>query len=207
MTQTLLVNCYLKPKEIVGLQKVLEKHSQVTVVPYTEIDSGYQVPKDVDAVVVSGSEARIVKAEDRAMYTGVLELIKNCKVPLLGICYGHQLLCSAFGAKTGTLPVPVINRFEQVHLIQKSDLFTNFKEGQIIALAQYHNDYVQNDGLYEAGFLLLSDSASCEVEAVKHKTLPFYGCQFHPERTTIKGETHPEGHAIIENFYKYAVKS
>jgi GMP synthase-like glutamine amidotransferase len=205
MTKTLLVNCYIKAAEIAGLQRVLEKHSQVIIGPYGEIGNGYQTT-DFDAVVLSGSEARIVKAQNRALYRGVLELIKNCELPLMGICYGHQLLCSAFGAKTGTLPQSVINRFEQVRLIQTCELFTGFKESQTIVLAQYHNDYVQKDGLDEAGFELLADSSSCEVEAVKHKTKPFYGCQFHPERATIKGETHPEGHAIIESFYRNIVK-
>jgi GMP synthase (glutamine-hydrolysing) len=202
MTQTLLINCYLKAAEIVGLQRVLEKHSQVTVVPYTEIGVGYHIPQNVDAVVVSGSEARIVKPQDRALFEGVLELIRKCKVSLLGVCFGHQLLCSAFGAKTGTLSHPVIDRFEQVLMIEVCEFFDGFTDDQVVTLAQYHNDYVQKDGLEEAGFLLLADSASCEVEAVKHKTKPFYGCQFHPERVTIKKETHPEGHRVIENFYR-----
>jgi GMP synthase (glutamine-hydrolysing) len=205
MTKTLLINCYLESSRIEGLQKVLEKHSKITVVPYGAIRSDYQV-QDFDAVVVSGSEARIVKPQDKALYEGVLELIRNCNVPLLGICFGHQLLCSAFGAKTGTLPKPVINRFEQVRLIQTCDLFSGYHNGQTITLAQYHNDYVQKDGLEEAGFQLLADSASCEAEAVKHKTKPFYGVQFHPERVTIEKESNLEGHLIIRNFYMNIVK-
>lgn len=202
MTQTLLINCYLKAVEISGLKKALEKHSQVTTAGYSEVKVGYQIPQEVDAVVVSGSEARIVKAEDKAKYTGVLELIKDCEVPLLGICFGHQLLCSAFDAKTATLTMPVIDRFEQVRVIQGGGLFEGFMEGQTVKLAQYHNDYVQKNGLEKAGFTLLADSASCEVEAVKHKTLPFYGAQFHPERIIIKKEAHPQGHRVIENFYR-----
>ncbi len=202
MTKTLLINCYIKTAEIKGLQKVLEKHGQVTVVPYSEIGNDYRISEDIDTMVVSGSEARIVKAEDKARYTGVLELIKACEVPVLGICFGHQLLCSAFGAKTGSLLQPVIDRFEQVRLIRTCGLFDGFNEGQAILLSQHHNDYVQKDGLEEAGFLLLADSGTCEVEAVKHKTNPFYGCQFHPERVTIKKETHLEGNQVIENFYE-----
>ena len=47
---------------------------------------------------------------------------------------------------------------------------------------------------------LLADSLSCEVEAVKHKSEPFYGVQFHPERINVKSESHSEGHRVIENF-------
>ena len=69
-------------------------------------------------------------------------------------------------------------------------------------LAENHYDYVLKESLGNAGFLLLADSTSCEVEAVKHKTKPFYGVQFHPERITIGNEKHLEGHIVIENFYK-----
>jgi anthranilate synthase component 2 len=127
-------------------------------------------------------------------------------LPILGICFGHQLLCSAFGAKTGTLCQPVINRFEQVHVFQTCELFSGFKEGQTVPLAEYHNDYVLKDSLENSGFKLLADSASCEVEAVKHKIKPFFGVQFHPERVKIKKENHLEGNQVIENFYVNIVK-
>jgi GMP synthase (glutamine-hydrolysing) len=60
---------------------------------------------------------------------------------------------------------------------------------------------VLKETLDVAGFKLLAESASCPVEAVKHKTKLLFGVQFHPERTTIRNETHPEGAKIIENFY------
>ena len=41
--------------------------------------------------------------------------------------------------------------------------------GQTVPFAEYHNDYVLKDGLEASGFRLIADSASCEVEAVKHK--------------------------------------
>jgi GMP synthase-like glutamine amidotransferase len=205
MTKTLLINCYIKTEKNVELHAAVKKHSQVTVVPYREVESGVKL-ESFDAVVVSGSEARIVKAEDRVRYSGVSELIKKCNLPILGICFGHQLLCSTFGAKTGSLTQPVIDRFEQVRLLQVCELFDGFNDGQAVPLAQYHNDYVLKEGLEEAGFCLIADSVTCEVEAVRHKTNPFYGCQFHPERITIKKETHSEGHTIIENFYNNTVK-
>ena len=157
-------------------------------------------------MVISGSEARIVDASDRAKYEGVLKLIEACNVPILGVCFGHQLLCSAFGAKTGTLPQPVIDRFEQVNVVQTGEIFSRFKVGQTIPLSEYHNDYVLKESLESAGFNLMADSASCEVEAVKQKTNLFFGVQFHPERVTIGSETHPEGHKVLENFFVHMVK-
>jgi len=176
------------------------------VVPYTSIDANYQMPIDIAAVVISGSESRIINPEDRAKYENVTKFIQMCKVPLLGICFGHQLLCSAFGAKTAPLKQPVIDQFEQVRVIQTGDILARFRMDQTIPLAEHHNDYVLKDSLETAGFTLLADSASCEVEAVKHKDKLFFGVQFHPERITIGNETHPEGHKILDNFYCNNVK-
>jgi len=206
MTKTLLVNCYLDNFKVNPLCDALNRFTVCRVVPYAKIQSDYQIGGDISSVVISGSEARISKPEDKAKFEGVTQLIQSCKVPLLGICFGHQLLCSAFGAKTGTLAQPVIDRFEQVTVIQTGDIFSRFRKGQTAPLAEYHNDYVLKDSLDSAGFNLLADSPSCEVEAVKHKSKLFFGVQFHPERITIGSETYPEGHKILDNFYANNVK-
>jgi GMP synthase-like glutamine amidotransferase len=206
MTKTLLINCYRDSAEINHLADALNKFTVCKVVPYTKIHSDYQLGEDISAVVVSGSEARITIPEDKAKYDGVMQLIQSCQVPLLGICFGHQLLCSAFGAKTAALKQPVIDKFEQVNIIQTGDILSRFRRGQTVPLAEYHNDYVLKDSLDGAGFNLLADSASCEVEAVKYKSKLFFGVQFHPERITIGSETHPEGHRILDNFYANNVK-
>jgi GMP synthase-like glutamine amidotransferase len=206
MTKSLLLNCYLNSAKINGLFEVLGQFGQCIVVPYGKIGLNYKINEDIDSIVISGSEARIVDASRKVEFENILSLIRTCTLPLLGICYGHQLLCSAFSASTSTLHNPVIDRFEDIRIVQTDDLFYSFKKEQTIPLSEYHNDYVLKEGLDNAGFTLLADSISCEVEAVKHSTKPFYGVQFHPERITIKNETHPEGNNIIQNFFKKQVK-
>jgi GMP synthase-like glutamine amidotransferase len=206
MTRTLLVNCYIDSFKINPLCDALNKFTVCRVVPYTKIQRDYQIGEDFSAVVISGSEARITKQEDKAKFDTIEQLIQSCNLPLLGICFGHQLLCSAFGAKTGTLSQPVINKFVEVNVIQTGDILSRFRKGQTVPLAEYHNDYVLRDSLASVGFNLLADSSSCEVEAVKHQSNLFFGVQFHPERITIENETHHEGHKILENFYANNVK-
>lgn len=206
MIKSLLVNCSFTGKVSDDLLTAISQFSECTVTNFGDISQNYQITKDVDAVVISGSAARIVQASDRAKFENVENLIKNCDVPILGICFGHQLLCWAFGAEVGSLPQQVANRFEDVKVIQSGEIFAGFKEGQTIPLTENHFDYVMKESLYSAGLVLLADSSSCEVEAVKHKTKLFYGVQFHPERTTINSQTHPEGHRIIENFFTRVVK-
>jgi GMP synthase-like glutamine amidotransferase len=202
MTKTLLVNCFLKTVDK-DLLKAVEDFSEVKLVRFQDIDKDYQIDKEIDAVVLSGSYARIVEPADRALFTNVTSLIKTCNLPIFGVCFGHQLLCWTLGAKVGALSQPILDRFENVRVIEADSIFAGFKQGQTIPLVEWHNDYVQKEGLAQAGFALLADSPSCEVEAVKHKTKPFFGVQFHPERITSE---HPEGHGVIENFYRCAVK-
>jgi GMP synthase (glutamine-hydrolysing) len=206
MTKSLVVNCSFAGKVSEDLFSAVSKFSECIITNFDDITQNFQITKDIHAVVISGSAARIIHASDRTKFENVETFIKNCSLPLLGICFGHQLLCWVFGAEVGSLPRQVANRFEDVKVIQSGEIFAGFKEGQTIPLAENHFDYVLKESLDSAGFVLLADSSSCEVEGVKHKTKPFYGVQFHPERTTINSQTYPEGHRIIENFYRNAVK-
>jgi GMP synthase (glutamine-hydrolysing) len=206
MTKTLIVNCSLKTAPNEALLKAVGKFSGCKVIPFRNIQNEFQVDKNIGAVVLSGSAARIVNSSDRELFQATINLIKTCNVPIFGICFGHQLLCWTFGAKVGTLNQPVLDRFENVRIIETDDLFAGFTKSLTATLAESHYDYVLKESLKDAGFDLLADSESCEVEAVKHKRDPFYGVQFHPERVQIHGEAQLDGYRIIENFYSNVVK-
>jgi GMP synthase-like glutamine amidotransferase len=206
MTKSLIVNCYLKPPKIGPLLQAIRKFSECTVISFRDLHAGYRVGGDIDAVVLSGSEARIVNPSHRNRFAGTVDLIKSLNRPVFSICYGHQLLCWSLGAKVASLTKPVENRFEKVRIVEVDEIFVGFEKHQTIPLAQWHHDYVLRESLDQAGLVLLADSNSCEVEAVKHKHSPFYGVQFHPERVNIKGQSHLEGYKVIENFYGNVVK-
>ncbi len=203
MTRTLIVNCSLKDIENKVLFDAISKFSDCKVIPFGEIDSDYQVDKQVDAVVLSGSAARIVDDLHRAMFEGTANLIRKFNRPMLGICFGHQLLCWACGATVGSLNQPVQGRFEKIGVIAGNELFEGITQP---ILAENHYDYVLKESLGKAGFVLLADSPSCETEAVKHRIKPFYGVQFHPERVKVNNEVHADGHRVLENFFKNVVR-
>lgn len=205
ISKSLIVNCSLKTKSE-ALVKAIKKFSDCTVIQYNDVPNGYRAEAGIDAVVISGSGARIVDPSDRRLFEGVVNLIKTCDLPILGICFGQQLLCWAFGAKVGSLAKPVLDRFEAVRVVDNDGIFAGFEKNRTLPLAENHYDYVLRENLGVAGFVLLADSASCEIEAVRHKGKPFYGVQFHPERTNVKTESHSEGHRVIKNFYRNVVK-
>jgi len=207
MVKSLVVNCSPdKGAKMAELLAAIGKFSQCSAVRFEEITSSYELEADVDAVVLSGSKARIVDANIREEFRATIDSVKRFNLPILGICFGHQLLCWSLGCDVGSIPEPVIDAFEEIRVVEPNHLFAGFEKSQTVPLAESHFDYVLKRGLDTAGLVLLADSRSCEVEAVKHREKPFYGVQFHPEQISIKGQKHLEGHSVIENFYRKTVK-
>lgn len=200
--KTLIINNYLNPNKIEELIAAVNLYCEYKVIGYEEIDSEFKLQKEFKSIILSGSESRIVRKEDVLHYMKLQNLILNIDLPTLEICFGHQLGCLFFGAKVGELKKP-INSFEQIRIITKNILFSDFEVGDKIFLAENHFDYVKKDSLKAAKLKLLADSTSCEVEAVIHKDKPFMGTQFHPERIIIGMQKHEEGLNIIKNFLKY----
>jgi GMP synthase-like glutamine amidotransferase len=189
------------------LVRVVEEFGECRSDHFMNIDANYEVGKDIDAVILSGSKARIVDESHRNRFKHVTDWIRRLDLPLLGICYGHQLLCTSFGCEVDSLTHPVIDRFEEVHIIKNDEIFTGLGADRArFFFAESHNDYVKKKSLNVAGFVLLADSHTCEVETVRQKNKPFYGVQFHPEKINIKNRIHPDGHKLIEIFYENVVK-
>lgn len=206
MTNTLIVNCSLKTTANKPLVDAVEKFSNYETIPFREIDEAYKINDKVDTLVLSGSAARVVNPTHREMYAGTINLIKSCNLPVLGICFGHQLLCWTLGAEVGSLNEPVLDRFEKVRIIENDPIFEALPQSKPAFLAESHYDYVLKESLSLGGFQLLADSESCPVEAVKHKKKQIYGVQFHPERTNLKKESHDDGRLIIQSYYTNIVK-
>ena len=206
MTKSLVVNCSLDTKSrIPELLRAVEKSSEYTVVGFRDISADFKISQEIDAIVLSGSLARIVESTERDLFKNLVKLIKHLDLPVFSICFGHQLLCWSLGAEV-TSHGTAICGFEEVKLITDDEIFEGCKKNQPLLLAEHHNDYVVKTSLQKTEFVLLADSKSCEVEAIKHRNRPFYGVQFHPERTKIDNEKHLEGLEIIKNFYKRIVK-
>jgi GMP synthase (glutamine-hydrolysing) len=110
-------------------------------------------------------------------------------VPILGICYGMQLACQALGGKVSSAPAREYGRAE-VSILSTSDLFAGLPES--ITVWMSHGDQVQQ---VSDDFIPLAKTETCPIAAVKHRTLPVYGLQFHPEVTHT-----PLGAAVLANF-------
>ncbi len=110
-------------------------------------------------------------------------------IPVLGICYGMQLACESLGGKVTNVPAREFGH-AHVRVTSHADLFGDMPDEMDVWMS--HGDQVSQ---VSADFLPLAATKTCPIAAVKHKSLPVYGVQFHPEVTHT-----PLGQQILGNF-------
>ena len=113
----------------------------------------------------------------------------NMGLPVLGICYGMQLACEAFGGKVQSVSTREYGRAELTGDVT-TPLFQNTTPQQQVWMS--HGDQISN---IADDFETLAETSTCPFAAIKHRELPIYGLQFHPEVTHS-----PEGGTILQNF-------
>ncbi|ATM94117.1 para-aminobenzoate synthase component II [Yersinia frederiksenii] len=119
------------------------------------------------------------------------------KLPILGVCLGHQALGQAFGAR--------IVRARQV-MHGKTTAIRHTGQGvfrglnQPLTVTRYHSLVIAPDSLpdcFELTAWTENDGVMDEIMGIRHRTLPLEGVQFHPE--SILSE---QGHQLLDNFLK-----
>lgn len=123
-----------------------------------------------------------------------IEAIKyfSSKIPVLGICLGHQAIAQVFGAKVILAPQPFHGKCSAI-THSESSVFKNL--AQNIFVARYHSLIVDHESL-PASFNVTSLTTDGLVMSIKHKTTNVVGMQFHPESFAT-----PDGKKMIENFF------
>lgn len=96
-------------------------------------------------------------------------------VPILGICYGSQLMMHQLGGTVCKAPVREYGKIE-VSVNQNSKLFENVSEKTICWMS--HNDYIEKAA---PGFEIIAHTPDCPVAAVENAEKQLYATQFHPE--------------------------
>jgi len=190
MVSVLAVNNYPAMKRFERLVGALsENGAHVTTADWQEASP--ERFNRFDGVVLSGSPAMLSQRRTQKKFAGELEAVKKTEVPLLGICFGHQLIGQAFGSRVVKGEGHVL-RYVFTQLLGRDALFSGLPSR--IEVLESHHEVLDS---LPTGFELLARSESSRVAAMKHKELPIYSLQFHPERGS---PARPDGKRVLSNF-------
>ena len=123
-----------------------------------------------------------------------MAMIKYCgekKIPLFGVCLGHQAIAAVYGAKVSRAPELLHGKTSQVHH-QQSGVFQDLPSP--FTATRYHSLAVERDSV-PTELEITSATESGVVMGLRHKSLPIEGVQFHPESVLTE-----HGHAMLANW-------
>lgn len=126
-----------------------------------------------------------------------LELIAAAagRVPILGVCLGHQSIGQAFGGEVRRCPEVLHGKLSTL-THNATGVFAGLPQG--FSVTRYHSLEVARESLPDC-LAVTAETESGVVMGLAHRTLPIHGVQFHPE--SIASE---HGHALLRNFITLA---
>ena len=114
------------------------------------------------------------------------------KLPMLGVCLGHQAICEAFGGTVSYAKELMHGKQSKVYQGGAGKLFRGL--GPEFKAARYHSLAAEAESL-PAELKVVAEADDGEIMALEHAEYPIFGVQFHPESVMT-----PDGRKMIENF-------
>jgi anthranilate synthase component 2 len=113
------------------------------------------------------------------------------RVPILGVCLGHQSIGAAFGGNIVRARRVMHGKTSSI-THNRQDVFAGIPSPYTVI--RYHSLVIERATLPEV-LSVMAESEDGEIMAVRHKTLPVWGVQFHPESILTE-----HGHDLLRNF-------
>ena len=115
------------------------------------------------------------------------------KIPILGVCLGHQTIGQVFGAKIISAKKIVHGKTDKINHVSRG-IFNELPSP--FSATRYHSLSISKKN-FPNNLEITAETDCGEIMAIQHKKLPVYGVQFHPE--SIMSE---HGHKLLKNFKK-----
>lgn len=164
-------------------RRVRENHVYAEILPYTT-DIKTIKKNNYKGIIFTGGPNSVYDMESPHYDKKILEL----GIPILGICYGCQLICFMEDGVVSTAPVSEYGKIELN--IKKSKLFKNIPNKSIVWMS--HTDYISKA---PKGYKVIAKTKDCPCAAIENEKNNIYAVQFHPE------VTHTEfGNIVLYNF-------
>ena len=132
---------------------------------------------------------------DAGICLDMVKLAAERRVPLLGVCLGHQSIGQAFGGEVVRAAEPVHGKTSPI-FHDNTDVFAGLPNP--FTATRYHSLIVRRATLPES-LVVTAWTEDGIIMGLRHATLPIYGVQFHPESIATAG-----GHQILGNFLNLA---
>jgi len=176
------------------VQYLREMHSEVEVHRNDAITVEELMQKQLEAIVISPGPGR---PEDAGISIDVIRTFAG-RVPILGVCLGHQSIGMCYGAKIVHAKKLMHGKTSEV-TCDGEYIFKNLGTHPIKAM-RYHSLAIERETMPDS-LMITAETDDGEIMGVRHRELPVYGIQFHPESIMT-----PTGKRILRNFLKLAAK-
>ena len=145
-----------------------------------------------DAIVISPGPG---KPSDAGVCVELIRQLKG-RIPILGVCLGHQAIGEAFGATVTHASRLMHGKTSLLTDVADDIIFKGIKKP--VQVARYHSLSVQ-ESTFPEELEVTARSEDGEIMAMRHREYPIYGLQFHPESVMT-----PDGPVMIRNFLEAA---
>ena len=169
--ETILIVDYGSQYTQLIARKIREQNVYCLVHPYNKIGSKFLVNKNLSGIILSGGPNSVKDKKSPKLDKKILSL----NIPILGICYGLQLLCNEFRGKIGQSSSREYGH-SLINHNKKSDLFKGIKKTSQVWMS--HGDHIKKE---PNGFVVTSFSNKNVISSIEDKKKMIFGLQFHPE--------------------------
>lgn len=171
-------------------QYIGEIDSEITVIRNDQMTVDEIEALSPERIIISPGPGR---PENAGVIIDVVKKLGS-RIPILGVCLGHQAICMAYGATITYAKRLMHGKQSEVSCDTSSLLFYNCS--QKAQVARYHSLAADPETMPDC-LKVTAKTSDNEIMAVEHKLFPVYGVQFHPESIMT-----PAGKSILKNFIK-----
>ena len=155
----------------------------------------------VDGLLLRGANALVVSPgpctpDESGISLEAVRAFPEAGIPTLGVCLGHQAMAQAFGGRV-VRHAPVHGKVCEVEHDGRT-IFSGLPNP--LTVGRYHSLVAEEATLPDE--LEVSARGGGVIQAIRHRTLPAEGIQFHPESVLT-----PDGHALLRNFLAAGVRA
>jgi GMP synthase (glutamine-hydrolysing) len=172
------------------IEDIIDNTCDVKVVPLLDVKESDL--ENVNGLVISGAPILVTEV-DTSFYLEKTKWILEFEKPILGICFGHQLIGLQFGAFASRIRED--RDWQTIEAFEESILFNRLPNE--VEMMEDHCESIS----IPPGFQLIASSDACVNEVMQHSEKSIFGVQFHPE---VSGN---HGAILIENFVNITLQN